>query len=46
MIYEVPRDYAPEIVDDQKKSQDHDKEIKTEKENTDDTYQYTDWASI
>ena len=46
MIYEDPREHAPEIVDDQKKSQNHDKEITTEKKDDDSDYQYTDWASI
>jgi hypothetical protein len=46
MIYEDPRERAPEIDDDQKKSQDHDKETNSEKEDKNDAYQYTDWASI
>ncbi len=46
MIYEDPREDAPEIEDDQQKPRDHEKENKSEKEETDDAHQYTDWASI
>ena len=46
MIHQDPRDPAPEIVDDPKKSQDHDREIQTDQDDQKEDYQYTDWASI
>lgn len=46
MYYEDPRDDAPEIENDPKLPEDQDKEIKSEKDDAETTYQYTDWASI
>jgi hypothetical protein len=46
MIYDDPRADAPEIVEDQKKSQDTDNHTKPEKVAPKDDYRYTDWASI
>ena len=46
MLHEDPRDYAPEVENDPKTSPDQEKEIKTEKDDAEGTYQYTDWASI
>ncbi|MGR3289700.1 MAG: hypothetical protein ACU0C9_00685 [Paracoccaceae bacterium] len=46
MTYEDPRERTREIKDDPNKTRDRDEEIKTDEKNKDDTYQYTDWASI
>ena len=48
MTYEDPRDHKREIEDDPQLPPDREKEIKTDdaKEDDDEAYRYTDWASI
>ncbi|MEE9389377.1 MAG: hypothetical protein V3U96_12290 [Paracoccaceae bacterium] len=46
MTQEDPRETPREITDDPHKPQDHEKEIKSDKDKPDDSYRYTDWASI
>ncbi len=46
MIHEDPRENTREINDGPHKPKDREKEIKSEKENTEESYRYTDWASF
>jgi len=46
MTCEDPRDQKPEVEDDPQTTQDHEKEIKTNDDEKDSEYRYTDWASI